>query len=478
MKPMNIRHGALLALALTSPTWAQDPEPAPAPSPTTQVHVEVHEATETWTSAEARSSAEHARALERAEEEQRNALKAVETARQELARQAEEERRLAAEMAEKAGENREQAAQMRHQAAAERDREREEIRQVRRELERAHDNLRRASREVARVHREIQHNGTVAAPAVRFGDNRAVIGVILGDSSRDGVRILGLSPDGPAERAGLQQGDVIVSLMGESLTEGDVDGRVVLGEAMEAVEAGDELAIVVLRNGEQVPFTVVAEERTPLSWHSITRLSAVPEAPVAPGPPSAPALVETIDVRGPEIESTLKDFEAARRNLEGRRIIIDDRTTSDIGNNVMIYEYEAFSDAAEAALAGTNIWFGVPLTRGLKLAELDGGLGEYFDTDRGVLVLEADQDNALQLRAGDVILNVDGREVRRPADVMRALRDVESGSVVAVEIKRQHRNETLSVEIPENRLGYRFDFGEGLHFDGNWDLRFRNGAEE
>ena len=84
--------------------------------------------------------------------------------------------------------------------------------------------------------------------------------------------------------------------------------------------------------------------------------------------------------------------------------MIDTRTMED-GEGIF-YEFETLSEVGDAALAGTNIWFGMPLTRGLKFAELDESLGAYFDTSEGVLVLSAKADNLLQLQSGDVIRTV------------------------------------------------------------------------
>ncbi|MEE4175525.1 MAG: PDZ domain-containing protein [Xanthomonadales bacterium] len=439
------------------------------------------------------ASARHAEALAAAEAEQRAALAAVEAARAELAQRAEAEMReaqalraraledLEAEKEALKAEGRELHAETAREQAEMRRVEREERRRVQRELERAHENLRKASREVARVHRELYRTDPVLAPAPSFSANRAVIGVILGNNDEDGVRVLGLSPDGPAERAGLQPGDTIISLMGESLVEGGTDGRVILGEALRAVEPGDELEIVIQRGDEALEKVIVAEERTPFSWHSITRLGA-PVAPTPPGEPAAPGsagaprfpdapvVVQSFEIADIDRAQLERELEALRGELAERKIIIDTRTIED---GELVYEFEALSEIGDTALAGTNIWFGMPLTRGLKFAELDSDLASYFDTTDGVLVLQAREDNLLQLRSGDVIRAVNGDQVQRPADVVRALRRVDSGESVELEIVRRQKSETLVVTVPENRLGLvpgGFDFDTGFNFGERFDF--------
>jgi hypothetical protein len=160
-----------------------------------------------------------------------------------------------------------------------------------------------------------------------------------------------------------------------------------------------------------------------------------------------------------------------QEELERTRVLIQ-RDPAAVAPGVeqeWVFEFEEFSDLGDAVLSGTNIWIGMPLTRGLRMTELGARLGEYFGTDRGVLVLEAADDNALHLQPGDVIQRVDGREVRTPADLMRALRDFEAGAEVELSIRRQQQDESVIVTVPEHRLGLNFLPGaapDGFRFLG------------
>ena len=120
-----------------------------------------------------------------------------------------------------ARQQREEAGTQRQQQMEERALQEREMARVREELGRAHRELREASREIAAAHRNLAGSGHEhrSVHRVNLGD-RAVIGVVLGQESADGVKIIGVAPGGPAELAGLQVGDVLLSIRGESLAGG------------------------------------------------------------------------------------------------------------------------------------------------------------------------------------------------------------------------------------------------------------------
>jgi len=76
---------------------------------------------------------------------------------------------------------------------------------------------------------------------------------------------------------------------------------------------------------------------------------------------------------------------------------------------------------------------------GLDLRKLNPDLGEYFSADRGVLVMEVDEDSTLGLLPGDVILSIGDREVEDTEDVYRILGSYEEDETVSFTVMRKGR---------------------------------------
>lgn len=350
----------------------------------------------------------------------------------------------------------------------------EEMARAQEELSRAHRELREATREIARAHRELARSagGPVAVHEINLGE-RAVIGVVPGKETPEGVEVIGVSPDGPAERAGLQAGDLLVSIRGEQLgsAQGKA-GRETLFRVIEEAEPGEALAVVVKRDGETWKFDVTPEQREPASWQSLIRIPAAPLVPPAPGAhpaPGAPLIVEHIErIAIPQLdeEALEQHIREVTEEMQTRKFVFvrPDGETIEFDEEFEFpesfdAEIAGYSDLAEQALREANVWFGLPHTQGLELAPINEGLGAYFKTERGVLVLDARPDNAYQLESGDVVLDINDTAVNSPADLMRALREIEPGSSVALAIKRDRKDKTLTVTMPENRLGHSWTMG-------------------
>ena len=202
------------------------------------------------------------------------------------------------------------------------------------ELDQARRQLRETSREIARVNREVARvrADSDASRYVFNTSNRPVIGVVLGDASDIGIKVLGVSPDGPSERAGIKQGDVIVALGGRVLAavDGTDNARDALNVALKEIKADEAVIVSVERGDRTLELTVIPEIREPLTWHSITRF---PSVSAAPGSPEKIVMIERIEV--PEI-----DTGALKEHIEQIRIEIDDRRSLMESGNVAPHDYD------------------------------------------------------------------------------------------------------------------------------------------
>lgn len=220
----------------------------------------------------------------------------------------------------------------------------------------------------------------------------AILGINIASGLDDsgpveGVTVIGVSPGGPADIAGLRAGDVLVVIGDQSLT---ADSAAAANSAligfMESVSPGDEVVIDYLRDGKSARMTVITGEVDP--------------AVMRPGFPF-------------------------RRSLEQ---LGDDIETGLIHPLVRHWRGGVFG--------------------GMELVALTPELGRYFGTEQGILVVRAPEGDLIPLRDGDVIMKIGGRTVLSPAHTMRILRSYEPGEELVFEIYRDQRRQTVEVIMP------------------------------
>ena len=127
--------------------------------------------------------------------------------------------------------------------------------ELERELKEARAELEQAAREVADISRQLY--GGELGEAMRFvhgGRQGAMLGVNIGSGAgRDeGVEVIGVSPGGPAEQAGLKVGDVLSTVDGQALKRnGDRSASAQLVELMRSVDPGKVVKVDYLRAGKR-----------------------------------------------------------------------------------------------------------------------------------------------------------------------------------------------------------------------------------
>jgi S1-C subfamily serine protease len=259
---------------------------------------------------------------------------------------------------------------------------------TRAKLEAARERLDKAAREVAELSGELGANARREVRILRSGGpNRAVLGVqIDSEKGKNGVRVLSVSPGGPAAEAGMLKDDVIVSVDGVSMAENSLVGQ------MQKVKPDQKVKVKVLRGGKNKDLLVVARPMAPESGFV-----------------------------------TFNDFEFDGASGRG---------------------HGRLAALPEMAQVRGFHFFGNDFA-GLELASITPKLGAYFGATEGVLVVSAPEGDSFKLEDGDVIQSIDGRKPADGGHALRILRSYKSGEKLNLQVLRQRAPLTLAVTMPE-----------------------------
>lgn len=253
-------------------------------------------------------------------------------------------------------------------------------------------------------------------PKMNIGGSKARLGIHIGnkveeendngvvtrkESNTDGVVVFGITQKGPAEAAGLKEGDVITHLNGQSLLNGDDEPLQALFKFMKDVQPGDVIDVSYTRDGIANVATLTTDE---MPSYNKMMLDGLPNSDI------------DIEIMGDGL-----DFDK-----NGSFKIFGD------GNSKFKTLFINRSPLGDA-----------------ELVEISPELGEYFDADNGLLVVKAPSDKNTELRDGDVITAIDGRELKTVSHATRILRSYEAGEKVKLNILRKKRKTTVSLEVPE-----------------------------
>jgi len=232
-----------------------------------------------------------------------------------------------------------------------------------------------------------------------------VLGVTIGANKSvepvEGVELLGVTPGGAAEEAGLRAGDTITSINSEALTADNAEAAThKMLEFMEGVEEGDELEIAYLRNGKNA----------------------------------------SVELTPRPIENNVFAFQ-----FDGEKFTSPDVEVHLAPN--MVPHAEGLGSGFVWAMHDDG--FGA-----MEMVKLTEKLGNYFGTTEGLLVVRAPENEDLKLEDGDVILNIDGRTPDSVSHALRILSSYQGGEELKIEIMREKRKRTIEIEMPDNRRSW------------------------
>ena len=245
-----------------------------------------------------------------------------------------------------------------------------------------------------------------------FAKGRARLGVTVemqADAEKDkiGARLNSVLPESPAEKAGLKAGDIITRfndtrLGGATAEDNDASGP---GQKLLALartlNPGDTVRIEYRRGDDTRSATVVAEA---VDRHDFTM--ALPR----------------MRMEMPKMEMEMHEMPKIEMGEMGEM-------------------ERPFRFMIESRLGG------------LELVDMNAGLGEYFGISEGALVVRTPEDSTLPLRAGDVIVALDGRKVQSSEHARRILGSYDEGETVKADILRKQRRISVSWTVPEGAKG-------------------------
>jgi S1-C subfamily serine protease len=241
-----------------------------------------------------------------------------------------------------------------------------------------------------------------------FSQHRGRLGIYLEPSPNPetdsiGALVQGVAEDSPADEAGIEKGDIITRFNAERLAAAARDesratpGRRLLDLARE-LEPGDSVRLEYRRGRDVRTVTLVAE--------------------------SAPAFSFRY---GPEgLRDLGTDFHIPRMDR-------------------LHQEMERLRDLPRRLEVG----FPGLAAFGLELVSLNPDLGAYFGTTEGILVVDVPEGSTLGLKAGDVLLSIEGREPSSPGHALRILRSYEPGEEITFEILREKKKTTVKGKASE-----------------------------
>jgi len=239
---------------------------------------------------------------------------------------------------------------------------------------------------------------------------RGRLGVVVdlsADPARDsiGARITGVTPGGAADKAGVRTGDIVVQINGTKLAgAGGADRQNNEDENNDASRPGRRLVELAsrLHTGDTVHLDLRRDGR-PLSLTLV----------------------------------------AGSSGMEG---MVRSLTLSPSRQPLMV---EPFGERPRITAPSMTLMFDRTPFANLELVKMNPGLGEYFGTSEGILVVSAPGDSALGLRAGDVILSIGGRKPTSPSHAFRILGTYDPGETVNFELMRAKRHVNISGKMPE-----------------------------
>lgn len=249
-----------------------------------------------------------------------------------------------------------------------------------------------------------------------------------GPTQDSGLLVQHVFEGSPAEAAGFQEGDVLVSVEGETVSEaGDFVDKI------RGRKVGDPLSFVVMRDGREVALRADLGER--------------PDSLVMPNDSAFRWIGK--DSAGATHTFELKDMENMKLDMDQLKMHLDELGEGFADAEVIVKKVLQCDDE-DPCVAMLHMGGGPKL--GVRVEPLSDQLAEYFRVDGGILVTEVLPGSPAEragIEAGDVITSIGANEIREVSDIRAALREAELPATFRVEVQRRNRARSFDVDLDE-----------------------------
>ena len=203
-----------------------------------------------------------------------------------------------------------------------------------------------------------------------------------------GVEVKSVEENSPAAKAGLKEGDVVLDYNGQR-----IEGVNQFIRMVSETPAGRKASILISRNGATQTINATLDPGTGRNNFMFSMGDGV-MPPIPPMPP--------VSVHIPDLPRSLMSWQSS--------------------------------------------------TLGIESESLNAQLAEFFGVKEGVLVRSVLKDSAGEkagLKAGDVIVKVDGNKVASPREISAMLRSSRSKKVLPMTLMRNHKEMNVEVKLDD-----------------------------
>lgn len=261
---------------------------------------------------------------------------------------------------------------------------------------------------------QVEETNNVEVAVFRAGSDRPMLGLLLSVEG-DAVVIGDVVPGSAIADAGVEAGDRLIAIDGKALPNVDARTRAASASAeLQNLEVDQTVRLGIERDGR--PMTIEAKAKPmPAMTRYVRKVGGQP----------VQVSVFTADASAP------------------------------IGDPFEWDRIAPFAGCADGEDCTHRIMKAMRWG-GLELSDIGPELGRYFGTDRGVLVLAADDRSMPGLAPGDVLLSVDGKPIEHSSELMRELRGRDEGESIRLSLLRDGKN--VDVEVTAPALARAFEF--------------------